>query len=115
MATALAGRGSSFYHMLSLAGLNDIAADKGLPPWPTHRIEQLTMDPEIIVTSEGSAAAIKQLPGLASLRLALSNFPGALTVLALNYCSMSNLFTARSTKPQISLYSAAAKHADLFL
>ena len=68
--------GSSFYHLLRLAGLNDVAAGQGLQPWPTHRVEQiLRWNPDYVITSEGSAALIQQVPGMDRLKARYIELP----------------------------------------
>lgn len=62
-------RGSSYHDLLHFAGLRDAAATLGLSPWPQYSIEQLlTIDPELIVTEHGHAAALRAVPALAGLR-----------------------------------------------
>ncbi|MCK6504036.1 ABC transporter substrate-binding protein [Myxococcota bacterium] len=51
--------GSSYSDLLALAGIHDLAADHGFKEWPPYTPEQLLgMDPALIVTQEGMAAAI---------------------------------------------------------
>ncbi|TVR43683.1 MAG: ABC transporter substrate-binding protein [Planctomycetota bacterium] len=68
--------GSSFHHLLRYAGLEDVAAGRGLSPWPQIRAEQLLQwAPEIIVTSAGMAEHIPLLPGLRSLEARIVELP----------------------------------------
>lgn len=61
-------RGSSFYDVLTAAGLVDVAAET-FEGWPRYAPEDLMMlDPEIIVTPAGQGAAVCALPGAAGLR-----------------------------------------------
>jgi iron complex transport system substrate-binding protein len=55
--------GTAYHDMLRLAGCIDIAAEsfRGWPTWTMEDIHQL--NPEVIVTSEGGAAAIRRLSG----------------------------------------------------
>jgi len=56
--------GSSYHDLLSFAGLEDVAAGRGLSPWPTYSPEQvLDMAPDLIVTEHGQGASLKATPG----------------------------------------------------
>lgn len=51
--------GTSYGDMLHYAGVHDIAADHGYVDWPAYSPEQLiTLDPSLVVTQAGMAAAI---------------------------------------------------------
>jgi len=61
-------RGSSFYDVLTAAGLIDAAAD-AYEGWPRYAPEDLLMlDPDIIVTQQGKGEAMCALPGASQLR-----------------------------------------------
>lgn len=71
-------RGSSFYHLLTYAGLDDVAADAGLPPWPQLRMEQvLKWQPEVLVTSQGMREPLLALPGMTALNPTIVELPRA--------------------------------------
>ena len=56
--------------------MNDVAAGQGLQPWPTHRVEQiLRWNPDYVITSEGSAALIQQIPGMDRLKARYIELP----------------------------------------
>jgi iron complex transport system substrate-binding protein len=60
--------GSSYHDVLTAAGLIDVAAEK-YSGWPKLSVEELiTLNPEVIVLSPTSAAALRALPGIQALR-----------------------------------------------
>lgn len=60
--------GSSYHDVLTAAGLIDVAADHH-SGWPKLGLEDvIALDPEVIVLSAGSAAALRALPGIEAVR-----------------------------------------------
>jgi iron complex transport system substrate-binding protein len=65
--------GSSYHDVLTAAGLVDVAAAQH-HGWPKLSLEEvLALDPELIVVSPSSAAALRTLPGAANLRALRDN------------------------------------------
>lgn len=66
--------GTSYADLLRLAGVQDIAAQKGYRNWPSYTVEELwSLDPQVIVTASGQAAGICQDPKLVKLRACTSS------------------------------------------
>lgn len=60
--------GTSYHDVLTAAGLRDVAADK-FEGWPAYTSEQLlSLDPEIVVTTQGMAGPLCRHPGLDRMR-----------------------------------------------
>lgn len=60
--------GSSYYDVLTAAGLIDVAAEHHTG-WPKLSLEEvIALNPEALVLSPGSAAALRALPGVEALR-----------------------------------------------
>lgn len=61
--------GTSYADLLKLAGVEDLAAKQGYRNWPSYTIEALwALDPQVIVTAAGQAAAICADPKLGKLK-----------------------------------------------
>lgn len=55
--------GTSFHDVITAAGLRDRAADAGYSGWPQYTIEDLLrLNPDLIVTMDGSSERIRRLP-----------------------------------------------------
>jgi iron complex transport system substrate-binding protein len=62
------GSGTSYHDLLTAAGLRD-AADGHFSGWPKLAIEDvIAIDPDVLVLSSGSAAALRTLPGANAIR-----------------------------------------------
>ncbi len=60
--------GTSYHDILTAAGLDDAAAAR-YRDWPQYAVEDLiALDPDLIVTASGDAAALRRLPGIAGMR-----------------------------------------------
>lgn len=60
--------GTSYHDVLTAAGLIDVAATRH-KGWPKLSVEEIiTLDPDVLVLSSGSAAALRSLPGTTALR-----------------------------------------------
>lgn len=60
--------GSSYHDVLTAAGLVDVAAEHH-HGWPKFSLEDvIALDPEVIVLTPGSAAALRAMPGIEAIR-----------------------------------------------
>jgi iron complex transport system substrate-binding protein len=69
-------RGTSYYDVLTSAGLIDVAADT-FHDWPAYDPEQLlALDPELVVTQRGMAPSVCGIEGLQRLRACADGYRG---------------------------------------